>query len=207
MIKIKICGITNFEDAKMVVDMGADAIGFIFVPSKRMVTPQLARSIIEILPPFITTVGVFMDTPLNRVNEIVKYTKIDVAQLHGDETQEYCNLIECARIIKRINIDGHTNLYGLVRHMKQYKVSGFLFDPGKGSGKEFDWKKIKGIGDYANNLIIAGGLTPQNVNQAIKIIKPYGVDVCTGVEKTPGKKDPVKLKLFINEVKLCSLPV
>lgn len=205
MIKIKICGITNFEDAKMVVDMGADAIGFIFVPSKRMVTPQLARSIIEKLPPFITTVGVFMDTPLNRVNEIAKYTKIDVAQLHGNETQEYCNLIECTRIIKRINIDGYTNLYGLVKHMKQHKVSGFLFDPGKGGGKEFDWKKIKGIGDYANNLIIAGGLTPENVNQAIKIIKPCGVDVCTGVEKRPGKKDPVKLKLFIKEVKLCSL--
>lgn len=207
MIKIKICGITNFEDAKMVVDMGADAIGFIFVPSKRMVTPQRARSITVKLPPFITTVGVFMDTPLNRVNEILRYTKIDVAQLHGDETQEYCNLIESARIIKRINIDGHTNLNDLVKHIKQYNVSGFLVDPGKGSGKEFDWKKIRGIGDYVNNLIIAGGLTPENVNQAIKIIKPYGVDVCTGVEKTPGKKDPVKLKLFINEVKLCSLPV
>lgn len=207
MIRIKICGITNFEDAIMVSEMGADAIGFVFAPSKRMVTPQLVRSIIGRLPPFITTAGIFMNTPLTRINKIVEFTKIDVVQLHGDETQEYCNAIVCPRIIKRINTSLHSNFEDLIKDVKQYKVSGLLLDPGEGSGRTFDWNRIKGIGDYAGNIIVAGGLTPENVRQAIKILRPYGVDVCSGVEKTPGKKDPDKLKKFIREVRLCSSPV
>ncbi|MGQ9664127.1 MAG: phosphoribosylanthranilate isomerase [bacterium] len=207
MIKIKICGITNLEDAIMASEMGADAIGFIFAPSKRMVSPQLARSIIERLPPFITTVGIFMNTPLTRVNKIVKFTKIDVVQAHGDETQEYCNAIACPRVIKRINTSVHSSFEDLIKQVRRFKVSGLLLDPGEGSGRTFDWNRIKGIGDYAGNIIVAGGLTTENVRQVIKILRPYGVDVCSGVEKTPGKKDPNKLKKFISEVRLCSSPV
>lgn len=204
MIRIKVCGITNYEDAMIAADMGADALGFIFAPSMRMIEPELARSIIRELPPFITAVGVFVNFLPKAVNKILNYTGIDVVQLHGDETPGYCRLIAQARIIKRIKIDCDLSFDGLIEQTKFYNVSAFLLDPGSGSGMTFDWNKIKGVGDYASNIIVAGGLTPENVGQAIKILKPYGVDVCSGVEKTPGKKDPDKLKKFVSEVRLCS---
>jgi len=203
-IRIKICGITNLNDAITASELGADALGFIFVRSKRMIAPKMAKSIIQKLPPFITTVGVFMDTPIKTINKIVEYTNIDGVQLHGDESPEYCSFIKCARIIKRIKIDSNSKPKNLLAQMKKYQVSAYLFDPGEGSGITFDWRIIKGI---SGPVIIAGGLTPDNIGKVINILKPYGVDVCSGVEKEPGKKDPQKLKIFIQEARLCSLPV
>jgi phosphoribosylanthranilate isomerase len=197
--RLKICGITNKEDAIMISNLGADAIGFVFAKSKRKVTPERAKEIIEILPPFITTVGIFMDTTLNEVNEISEFTSIDVIQLHGNETPQYCNKVK-KKVIKGIAITATDTRETLLSKMKNYSVSAFILDPGRGSGKAFDWNIAKGIEE---NIIIAGGLTPDNVKQVISDLHPYGVDVSTGVEKAYGKKDRKKVEKFIKEALSC----
>ncbi|MEO0122512.1 MAG: phosphoribosylanthranilate isomerase [candidate division WOR-3 bacterium] len=204
-IKIKICGITNLDDALMVSKFGVDALGFIFAPSPRNIEPVIAKNIIRKLPPFIITVGVFKDQELELVNKVVRLTGIDVVQLHGSESPEYCRFIKNARIIKRIKIDDDkVKVKKVISDIDKYSVAGYLFDPGEGSGKVFDWNMVKGVG---GNIIIGGGLNQDNVKDMIGLLKPYGVDVCSGVEKFPGKKDPTKVKEFIKEVRKCSLQV
>ncbi|MCX7994269.1 MAG: phosphoribosylanthranilate isomerase [candidate division WOR-3 bacterium] len=199
-IKIKICGITNLEDALLASESGADALGFIFASSPRKVEPERVRYIIQHLPPFITTVGVFKDAPLDTVNRIIEICGIDAVQLHGNEPPAYCNQIKRVRLIKRIKIDENSTIERITEIMEEYTVPAYLFDPGEGSGRVFDWNMIKGI---KGTIIIGGGLNPENVKMAIKLVKPYGVDVCSGVEKFPGKKDPDRLKAFIKEVRAC----
>ncbi len=197
--RLKICGITNKEDAIMVSNLGADALGFVFAESKRKITPERAREIIKILPPFITTVGIFLDAALKEVNEISEFTSIDAVQLHGNESPEYCDEIK-KKVIKSILITATDTKEILLSKMKNYSVSAFIIDPGKGSGKTFDWKIAKRI---EKPIIIAGGLTPDNVKKAIRDLHPYGVDVSTGVEMDYGKKDREKVKKFIEEVHSC----
>lgn len=197
--RLKICGITNKEDAIMVSNFGADAIGFVFAESKRKITPEKAKEIIKILPPFITTVGIFMNTASSEVNEITEYTFIDAVQLHGNETPEYCYKIN-RKVIKGIAVTVDDTKETLIKKMRNYSVSAFILDPGRGSGKTFNWDIARGID---KPLIIAGGLTPDNVRQVIRDLHPYGVDVSTGVEKDYGKKDKEKVKRFIEEVKSC----
>ncbi len=197
--RLKICGITNKEDAIMVANLGADALGFVFAESKRKITPEKAKEIIEILPPFITTVGIFLDTDLHEVNEICEYTSLDAVQLHGNETPEYCDKIK-RKVIKCISINASDTKESLLSKMKDYSISAFILDPGRGSGKVFEWKIAKGI---KKPIIIAGGLTPDNVKQVIKDLHPYGVDVSTGVEKGYGKKDRKKVEKFIKEALSC----
>jgi len=194
---VKICGITNIDDGLMVAESGADALGFVFAESVRNISPEEARKIVKRLPPFITTVGVFMEQDINYVNKVTDYTGIDVVQLHGEESPEYCKKIN-RRIIKRIKIDTNDTSETLFEKMKPYSVSAFLLDPGAGSGRTFDWSKAFGI-DLP--FIIAGGLTPENVRKVVHLLKPYGVDVSSGVEKSPGKKDEEKIARFIRETK------
>ena len=197
--RLKICGITNKEDAIIVANLGADALGFVFAESKRKIIPEKAKEIIKILPPFITTVGIFMDTPLTEVIEISEFTSIDAVQLHGNETPEYCEKIK-RKIIKSILITASDTKESLLSKMENYSVSAFILDPGKGSGKTFEWDIAKGI---KKPLIIAGGLNPDNVKRVIRILHPYGVDVSSGVEKDYGKKDTEKVEKFIAEVRSC----
>lgn len=194
---VKICGITTIDDGLMAAEYGADALGFVFAESVRKISPQRAREIVRMLSPFITTVGVFMDQNINYVNEVTDYTGIDVVQLHGEESPEYCKKID-RRIIKRIKIDTSDTSETLLGKMSIYSVSAFLLDPGAGSGRTFDWRKASGI-DLP--IIIAGGLTPENVREVVHLLKPYGVDVSSGVEKSPGKKDGEKVAKFIRETK------
>ena len=201
MTKIKICGVTNIEDAMVIAELGADALGFVFAPSKRRVSPEVAKEIIEKLPPFITTVGVFMDTLMDEVHQIADYTGIDVVQLHGNEPPEYCDGLK-KKVIKRITVTDHDTPEILISRMERYRVSAYLLDPGAGSGKVFNWERAVGI-DLP--LIIAGGLTPDNVSYVVRLLKPYGVDVSSGVELLPGKKDKKKVKRFVEEVRSCSL--
>ena len=201
MTKIKICGVTNIEDAMVIAELGADALGFVFAPSKRRVSPEVAKEIIEKLPPFVTTVGVFMDTLMDEVHQIADYTGIDVVQLHGNEPPEYCDGLK-KKVIKRITVTDHDTPEMLISRMERYRVSAYLLDPGAGSGKVFNWERAVGI-DLP--LIIAGGLTPDNVKCVVRLLKPYGVDVSSGVELLPGKKDKKKVKRFVEEVRSCSL--
>jgi len=198
--RIKICGITNRTDALVAERLGADALGFVFAPSKRKVSSKTAREIIKVVGPFVKTVGIFMNASLDEVNRIANYTGIDIVQLHGSETPEYCDLVE-RKVIKRIPVytDDSTNI--LIERFKDYTGCTLLFDPGAGNGKPFDWKKLEGI---ELPFIIAGGLNPDNIKEVVTYLKPYAVDVSSGVEKSPGKKDIEKLKRFIKEVRQCS---
>lgn len=196
--RIKICGITRFEDAVAAARHGADAVGFVFVPNtKRYITPEKARAIIQQLPPLVMTVGVFMDDDPNRVRDITAMTGVDRVQLHGHESPEYCRQIN-GRIIKRFHISPDENAKKLMEKMTRYPVSGYLLDPGAGDGQTFDWQIVRNI---SLPVIVAGGLNPDNVSELISQVKPMGVDVSSGVELSPGIKDPEKIRNFVRNVR------
>lgn len=203
--RIKICGITNIQDAHAAVDSGADALGFIFVPdTPRYVVPETVKRIICELPPFITTVGVFADAPLEAVSETIKLCGLSAAQLHGSETPDDCNAIatRCrVPVIKAFRVKDRHSLSSI----PEYKASAYLLDTyvkGKkgGTGEIFNWDLAAEAKKYGR-IIIAGGLTPENVAQAVQHVGPYAVDVGSGVESSPGRKDHAKIRAFIENIK------
>ncbi len=202
MIRIKICGLTNLEDAQLAADLGAHALGFIFFSkSPRAVSPDQARQIIRRLPPFVLSVGVFVDEEAAVVREIAASVGLDWLQLHGHESPDYCRALG-RRVIKGIRIAGQESLAELEAYRNA--VQAFLLDtyrPGVagGTGETFDWHLARQAG-RRGPIILAGGLTPDNVAQAVATAQPLGVDVASGVEAAPGKKDPVKLRAFIEAV-------
>jgi phosphoribosylanthranilate isomerase len=203
MIRIKICGITNLEDALLAAELGADALGFIFYPpSPRAIAPDAARAIIAQLPPLVTTVGVFVDEDAATVKELAAQVGLDWLQLHGKETPEYCRGLG-RRIIKVFRIQDENSLSGLAAYREV--VQGLLLDTYKkgqvgGTGETFNWDLAREARQYGP-IILAGGLTPANVVRAIAAAQPQAVDVASGVEARPGKKDPEKLKAFFAAVK------
>jgi len=198
MIRVKICGITNTGDALIAAKYGADAIGLIFAESKRKVSIDTAREIISSIPPFVITVAVLMDNSYNFIQKLLKKVPVDILQFHGEETPELCESFN-KRYIKRLKITNETSPDDIKEFAKKYNsASMILLDPGTGSGIKFKWEMLKNIeGDY----IIAGGLNPENVVELLKIYKPYAVDVSSGVESKPGKKDEKLVKNFIQNVK------
>jgi phosphoribosylanthranilate isomerase len=191
---VKICGTTSEEDALLAIAMGADAVGFIFAPSKRQIAPGIARDIAKRLPPEIITVGVFRDESPKRVVDIVDFAGLKAAQLHGKETPDQARWIR-----KRVPLVIQAFAAGdrMVSRALEYGVDAVLLDnPTPGSGQVFDWK-MAGEAPDGVRVIIAGGLTPDNVGAAVAAVRPWGVDVVTGVEREPGHKDPVKLRAFV----------
>jgi phosphoribosylanthranilate isomerase len=202
-MKVKVCGITSYEDAAMVLDQDVDALGFNFFPrSPRYINPLEARSIIERLPPFINSVGLFVNVQEpDEVSEIARVSGIQVLQLHGDESPEYCRRLCGWPLIKALRIGKDR----IEENLKAYPVQAFLLDSKDdilfgGTGKSFDWKRALEV-KKIRPVILAGGLRPDNVGEAIRTVMPYAVDVCSGVESTPGKKDGKKLEEFMNEVR------
>lgn len=210
VVRVKICGITNPEDAWLSVDAGADALGFIFYKgSPRHINPDEAKAIVSTLPPFLTTVGVFVDEEIERVIDIADYLGLTAIQLHGNESPEYCRRLS-RRIIKTIKVPERVSTKDLFKSISDYdNISAILLDTcvrGKegGTGRIFNWDIAIEAKRYGR-IILAGGLTPENVVDAIERVKPYGVDVCSGVESEPGRKDPKRLRDFVNMVKALSL--
>ena len=206
MAKVKICGITNPDDAKAAVDFGADALGFVFFKgSPRCISPEKAASIIKTIPSFTTTIGVFADEPPEHVEKTVSACGIDIIQLHGNETPEVCKLFR--RVIKAIRVKSLESLDTLSSY--QDSVSAFLLDTYTpnilgGTGQVFNWDiaiEAKPFG----MVILSGGLTPENVANAIKRVAPYAVDVSSGIEVVKGKKDLHKMKLFIERARAAFL--
>lgn len=195
---VKVCGTTSEEDALLAVAMGADAIGFIFAPSTRQVAPRLVSDIVRRLPPEILTVGVFRDQAPERVVEIVQKTGLKAAQLHGHETPE-----ETLRVKERVRVVFKAFAAGdpSVRQARAYGAAAVLVDnPRPGSGHVFDWSLAEDV-PGGLRLVLAGGLGPDNVADAIATVHPWGVDACSGLESEPGRKDPRKLRAFIANAK------
>lgn len=199
--KIKICGITNADDAVKASLYGAWAVGFIFYQkSPRYISPSRARKIIQQLPPFITPVGVFVNQNERAVKDICRFTHIDTVQLHGDESPEYCRRFKDYKIIKAFRV-GDDFEFGKIQN---YKVDAYLFDSYQkdaygGTGEPFDWKFLS-YNKIDKPYILAGGLNVENVAKALEILTPYAVDVSSGIEKSPGVKDPRQMKAFIDMV-------
>ena len=200
MVKVKICGITNLGDALAAAEYGADALGFVFFrESPRHVAPDTAGEIISKLPPFITTVGVFVDERPEVIEDIVRRASIDVVQLHGHEPPEACAM--SGRVIKAIRVKELSDLEPL----RQWRAAAFLLDTYSpdlygGTGQIFNWD-IAVDAKRFGKIILGGGLNPDNVEKAIKWVRPYAVDVSSGVEESKGKKDLKKLKRFIERAK------
>jgi phosphoribosylanthranilate isomerase len=198
MVKIKICGITNLEDALLAAELGADALGFIFfAKSPRHVAPETARSIIAQLPPFVAAVGVFVDEAAAVVQELAANVGLDWVQLHGQESPEYC-LSLGHKVIKGFRIQDEDSLRLLADY--QGAAQALLLDTYKkgqvgGTGEIFDWHLARKAKKYGR-IILAGGLTSDNVAQAIATAGPAAVDAASGTEAVPGKKDPAKLRAF-----------
>jgi phosphoribosylanthranilate isomerase len=201
MVKVKICGITNVDDALAASDLGVDALGFVFYrESPRHVSPDQAREIIRRLPPFIATVGVFVDMPPDEVEGIMRHASLDVAQLHGHESPDACVVLG-RRVIKAIRVKELSDLEPL----QHYRVSAFLLDTYTqesfgGTGQIFNWDIALHAKQFGK-IILAGGLNPSNVEKAVHWVRPYGVDVSSGVEEEKGKKDHRKMGLFIKRAK------
>ncbi len=209
MVKVKVCGITNLYDALNAVDLGADALGFIlYCKSKRYVEPKTVRFITKKLPPFVTKVGVFVNEDRNVVLEVLSYCGLDFAQLHGDESPDDCRYIGKDRVIKVFRIKGEED----IKSVEDYSdcVRAVLLDTYSeseygGTGKTFNWEIAKEIVNrYDVPVILSGGLNPDNVEDAIRFVCPFAVDVSSGVEEEPGKKDLLKVKGFISRAKCLS---
>jgi phosphoribosylanthranilate isomerase len=202
MARVKICGITNLEDALLAAALGADALGFIFYPkSPRVVAPETARAIIKQLPPFVTTVGVFVDEEAAKVRDLAARVGLDWLQLHGKESPDYCRSLG-RRIIKGFRIKDQSSLADLAAYRDAAQA--LLLDTYKkglpgGTGESFDWQLAREARPFGP-IILSGGLTPGNVAQAIAIVQPQAVDVASGVEAAPGQKDPAKLRAFFEAV-------
>ncbi|QEY62261.1 phosphoribosylanthranilate isomerase [Metapseudomonas lalkuanensis] len=201
-VRIKICGITRIEDALAAIAAGADAIGFVFyAKSPRAVTPAQARAIIAALPPFVTTVGLFVDMPRAELTRLLAEVPLDLLQFHGDEGPE-----DCAGYgrpyIKALRVKPGDDVAAAISHYPA--ASGILLDtyvPGTpgGTGEAFDWSLVPR--DAAKPLILAGGLTPENVGDAVRQVRPYAVDVSGGVEASKGIKDAAKIQAFIQRAR------
>lgn len=198
---VKICGITTEDDALLAVAMGADALGFIFAPSPRQVTASRVYDITRRLPPEILTVGVFKDEMPERVIEITQRAGLKAAQLHGHESANQVQQVNkyINWVIKSVVAGSNMSM-----HADQLGTDMVLVDAAEpGQGKIFDWSLVADMPDVPR-LMLAGGLTPVNVAQAIEVVHPWGVDVSSGVESAPGRKDPVKLRNFIKNVREAS---
>ncbi|MFA7404904.1 MAG: phosphoribosylanthranilate isomerase [Pelobacteraceae bacterium] len=206
MVRVKICGITNLEDALMAVEAGADALGFVFFQgSPRYISPEQASAIIRHLPPFVQTVGLFVNEEAATVNLVADQCGLDIVQLHGDETPEYCSAIK-RRIIKAFRVKDSASL----DEMPNYPVAACLLDAWSpvargGTGLTFNWETAaKAAASHC--IILAGGLNPENVAGAIAAVRPYAVDVSSGVESEPGKKSKTKLVEFVRAARKSAGP-
>jgi phosphoribosylanthranilate isomerase len=195
---VKICGITSEEDALLAIAMGADAVGFVFAPSSRQVASGLVRDIVRRLPPEVLTVGVFRDESPQRVVDIVNSIGLRAAQLHGHETVEQTILV---RSKVPFVIKGFPAGDPALDRADDFKADAILIDShAPGSGEMFDWSLAEGA-PINRRVILAGGLTPDNVAEAIDRVKPWGVDVSTGVENGPGRKDARLVRDFVRNAK------
>ncbi|MDD2486495.1 MAG: phosphoribosylanthranilate isomerase [bacterium] len=205
MTRVKICGITDTGDALAAVAAGADALGFVFAPGPRQVSVEKAAEIISALPPLVTTVGVFVDASAEDIRQTTAVCGLGAVQLHGNESPVICRELSPLRVIKAFRVAAEGDL----RPLSEYTGCAHLLDSrieglAGGSGKAFAWGLAAGAAAISSCLILAGGLNPGNVSEAIASVRPWAVDVSSGVESSPGIKDAKLIKEFVAEVKKIS---
>ena len=202
-IKIKICGLTNLEDARLSLELGADLLGFVFAKSPRMVTAEKAHEIVEQLPGTARKAGVFVNEKVDIVRETAEHCGLDVLQFHGEESPDYCvSFMPRRKVFKAFRLKDEESLAAI----RRYRVDGYLLDSfvegaHGGTGKTFDWQLAREAMKLCEAVILSGGLNCDNIGEAVKKVYPWMVDVSSGVEAKPGKKDPGKLKRFIEMVR------
>jgi len=202
--KVKICGITSWRDAKLAIEAGADALGFNFYPpSPRYITPSRARAIIRRLPRRVRSIGVFVDEPTDKVKQVVRKVGIDLLQLHGDEPPE--QVAACARlrpVIKAFHVRRGFRPAALASYCcaAAFLLDGFSSKLPGGMGRRFDWRVARRAKRYGR-IILAGGLRPANIARAIREVRPAAVDICSGLEARPGRKDPARLRALREQLK------
>ncbi len=206
MVRIKICGFTDPEQACLACEAGADAIGFVFAPkSPRLISKEDARQIIKKLPPLIQTVGVFVDESADTIRQVLNFCGLDLVQFHGSEPPGFCKLF-APRAIKALRVKNET----VLDEISDYRgtVRGILLDAWSrkaqgGTGKVFDWEIARQAVLSADMpVILAGGLSVDNASEAVRLVRPWGVDVSSGVESSPGVKDIEKVRRFVNTVRI-----
>ena len=203
MVRIKICGITNLEDALVAIEQGVDSLGFILAESPRQVSPDLVKRIVENLPPFVNKVGVFVDEELAKVKEIASYCGLDTVQLHGSESPEYCQKLAKLTVVKAFRIKDKlpwVELKDYAEVVTAYLLDTYVAGQAGGTGETFNWNLAEQAKE-AGPIILAGGLKPENIDQAICEVAPYGVDVSSGIEAEPGVKDHDKLVELVDKVR------
>ncbi len=206
-VKIKICGITQYEDARIACNLGVDALGFIFFKkSPRYIEPAAAGEIIRRLPPFVSRVGVFVNESTDRIIDAARLAMLDTIQLHGEETVEQCREIPYP-VIKSFSVNSQSDLSLL----ETYQVAGYLLDTWDrnvrgGTGRTFDWSVAERASRTYHRVILAGGLGPTNIQEALDTVHPYAIDVNSGVEIKPGVKNPHKMRDLITTVKSWGKP-
>jgi phosphoribosylanthranilate isomerase len=201
-MNVKICGITEGEDALAAVKLGADALGFIFASSPRQVSMQKARRIINAIPPFVKTVGVFVNEGAKTIREHINYCGLDLVQLHGDESPEFCREL-MPYTIKAFRLKDDSGLQlceDYQANVRALLLDTYAKDKAGGTGKTFDWQLAVKIKEAGIPVILSGGLGPSNVTEAIQVVRPYAVDVNSGVEERPGKKSYVLMKELMEKV-------
>jgi phosphoribosylanthranilate isomerase len=201
-VKVKICGITSAEDALAAVDAGADALGFMFyAPSPRCVTRESAAPIIRRLPPFVAKVGVFVNPTAEEVRQAIADCGLDTLQFHGEEPPEFCSQFGL-RALKAFRVQGPETLKTLPDYSGvAWLLDSFVAGARGGTGHTFNWDIAAQAAKLGGRVILAGGLTPENVADAVRKVRPYAVDVSSGVESAPGKKDAAKVRAFIAAAK------
>jgi phosphoribosylanthranilate isomerase len=202
VVRIKICGITNTEDAAAAAELGADAVGFVFAPSPRQLSPDKAREIIMALPPLVQAVGVFVDEGPEKVASIADFCGLDLLQFHGKESAAYCarfgqRVIKAVRVRNRGGLEGCSEYSSIVDALL---LDTYVSGRSGGTGLTFDWNLALEAKRYGR-IILAGGLNPDNVAAAISAAKPYAVDASSGLERKPGVKDHEKMARFIQTVR------
>ena len=201
LVRVKVCGVTRVEDAHLAADLGAVAVGFVFWPaSPRFIDVERARAIVRALPPFVIPVGVFVDQPQVEVNAVADKVGLGAVQLHGNETPEYCDGID-RRVIRAIGLRESMDVKLVEAWPSSVTLLLDAYDPEKrgGTGRPVNWTVAAGIASL-RPTILSGGLRSENVGDAIATVRPYAIDVSSGVEAQPGVKDPQRLRAFFEAV-------
>jgi phosphoribosylanthranilate isomerase len=202
-MNVKICGITEKEDAIRAVNLGADALGFIFAPSPRQIPMRKARCIIQAIPPFVKTVGVFVNEETTTIREYINYCGLDLVQLHGYESPEFCREL-MPYTIKAFRIKDDSKLQMCMAYRANARallLDTYAKDKVGGTGKTFDWQLAVKIKETGLPVILSGGLGPSNIEEAIRVVRPYAVDVNSGVEERPGKKSYGLMRQLMDKIR------